>query len=736
MQDILRTEHPAYIPPSPIEREKKPSPSLQSQALDYLAKHESVLRTQTQDHALGEKYGESIVRGKILACAQNIEACSEAYIQRRKETQREADKKQIKDRLTRLTQARLYKAQSKFIRKLTKQVEQEETRVALGLKEPNVLEQDALRSRIELEKQRLKIPPAGLEAESTSDTLLLEEASQEYALQTLDQKIAQGFIDPRALNAQMWLELELPRTKEAPVTVNNVEDVLQTIDQEVRGFIDKGFITAAEARTINIYTERYAQAFQKGFEKRFGPKTTQELYELCRDNARKIAYQTKMDKRTLAGSDHGVRHIYEGNTFFAEQLMTSLRETKGVDFKTRDEVLIRQIIIDHDMGYTTQAALTKAGGGAAKDHPCIGCRYIETNQAYYQHKFGQQGYDVIRDVLLNHSYPSSKYDKKRPDAPFSYNRSLIRSVVSTVDSLSTTQETKAMGLFRFPEAIDILQNARLYIQTHDGEMDVKTLDAFKQDFHTLIDTLVQEGRIRVERAQEYHQAVERKLDAKVIQKTFGQFAGVVREVRLVKNKRTKELVPEVRMDLSRLQSLVAEAFGDPVSIAGFKKAMEAFGLPSEELKRLGKLVLKLRRETDPKKRSKIQTELRFETDRAQFTIGEQETTGLKDEREDEHNAILERFEVFHLESARDQISALFDDIFASKKPREPDLFSNPKKILADIFDSEDPSEQERLKTIGDAILKNLNDDHALEVLQLEVKKILSKNERARLAGKL
>lgn len=715
------------------EYERKGFTSLWDQAQTYLAIHGERLNAQRKDVALGKNYGESVVRSKVRLCAEHFNDCADAYLKRRKTTKRELDSKKTRERLQQLVQGRLYEAKSQVVKKLAKQIKQQEMR-----RELNLLNDDAspaieeLRQQLIKERADLEILPIGQPARDAADHVLLEEATQEYALRLLDQKVYDGHIDPEALNAQMWKELDLAVMPER--LIRSTSEAVAAMHEEVAVFEQKGYINAQEARTIIAYGDRYAREFIEGYQKYLKKdQLPRELYQVLRDNARKVAYQTTIDKRTLAGSDHGVRHIYEGNTHFAEQLMTSLEGMKDIDLKQRDKVLIRQIIIDHDMGYTTAAAQSKDGGDAAKDHPCIGCRYVESNRSYYEQKFGKHGYDVIRDVLLNHSYPSSKYLKKRPDGTMTYNRHLIRSVVSTVDSLSTTSETKAMELFRFPETIHVLQNVRLYADAHDGVIDDQAMTEFKQDLQTCVDKLVDQKKVSPERAAAYREAIDRSFTARTVKKTFGQYSGVIHNIRLVKSSDGKEWVPEVRMNLSRLQALVAEAFGDTVSLAGFKKAMEAFGLSADELKRLGKIVGKLRREKNPFKRNEMLQELRFVTDRAQFLIGEQETTGLPDEREQEHQTLIESFEHFHQEAARDNINALFDRIRGLKKPRDASQVQDVFENLQTILETDRQAEIEQIRHIADGIQRYLPDNDALEILQSEAKRLLSKRERRRIS---
>lgn len=726
--------------PSFSEVRRQGVSSLWDQARAYLVEHHERLESVREDSSLGKRYGEGVVRSKIDLCAENLTKCTDAYIDRRLVTGRGVSLEKTRMRLAELIRGRLRATQEKKVKKIVKLLKKLELRIELGLGDGHQGVQRAhVRQQLDFERGKLAALPPGAIPKDADEVLLLEEASQEYALVALDEKIAQGLIDPESINAEMMLELDLQDMPEQ--RVRTVDEAIRAAHDETRVFVEKGFISEREARIMVEYGERYAKRFVRAFQEHFGSvsRTAQELYEVLRDNVRKVAYQTKVDKQTLTGSDHGVRHIYEGNTHFAEEIMESLRDQgKGVDFKSRDEILIRQIIIDHDMGYTTRAARTMEGAGAAKDHPCIGCRYIEANRGYYERKFGKHGYEVARDVLLNHSYPSSKYTKERPkstaDRSLTYNRQLIRSVVSTVDSLGVTSETKAMDLFRHPEAIDILQNVKLYADTHGNVVDEKALRGFKDQLLRFTERLVSAGTISQERQRAYQRAIENKFDAKIVNKTLGQYAGIVRAVRVVKDEKSGELVPEVRMDVSRLQALVGESFGDPTSLAGFKKALEAFGMDAEGLKRLVAKVEQLRSESKPGKVTPNRDRARFVTGRAVFLLGARETTGLRDEREREHTAIIERFEAFRRESVRDRITELFDAIRDLKKPRSTDVVRRYVGTLQGLFDTKDNTERDRLMNVGRAILKHADEDDILDLLQEETRTFVSKSERKRLAA--
>ncbi len=744
--------------PSAETRERR-SPSLWEQGRAYARQHGETLAEAHRDDTLGVRYGESLVRSKMDRCAANPDACLQSYFDRRAATDRPLAKEaKVRQRLLELLRWQQYAKQEKVVRKQRKALKELQVRIRLGLATEG---EEAVRERqdaLAREERHLAGLPTGQGPADAQDLIRLEEMAQEYALEALDEKIRAGLVRPEALNASILQELDLVDATDRPLEAfplanasprleplvrqgllerkhaHAIEQALAETGQEVAGFVDRRFVTEREAEVILEYAERYAIDFVHAFDRRFGPDLPQRLFAIMRDNARKVAYQTKVDKRTLSGSDHGVRHIYQGNTAFAEQLIASAAKA-GADVKPRDAVLVRQIIIDHDLGYTTPAAQAKGGGGAAKDHPCVGCKYVEANAAYYRHTFGEHGFDVIRDVLLNHSYPSSLYENKRPEPtlkrPFTYNRPLIRSIVSTVDSLGVTAETKAMDLFRHPETIRVLQDARLELEAA-GTLSEAALERFKAELADAISVLEAAGRVSRERAAAYRQAVERKFGADVIKKTIGQYAGIVRSVRLARNE-AGALVPEVRMDVSRLQALVAGTFGEEASLAGFKKALETFGLEPKHLDELGKVVSKLRRETDPGKRKKLLERLTFRSERACFVIGETETLGFRDERAEEFAALQGSFAALAEASPRQQRREAFRNLLRTDPPRPNALVEATVERLTSLVDVTDPRQAERLAHLTGLLRSHADDDASVEALEKAFRSLLSKEERSRLA---
>lgn len=587
----------------------------------------------------------------------------------------------------------------------------------------------------------LKAIAEGKTPGSAREVVLMEEMTQELAFEEYGKKVEDGVtLGAEGIAADMVAELDLEGREE--LRVESLEQAAEAVRAELQEYVDHGYLNAKEMQLIIETTSKFGTAYVKAFEgKRFrggAERSTQEViqhaYEAMRDNARKIAFQTKLDKRVFSGSDHGTRHICEGCTHFSEQMMGSLKGLEGVDFKDQDEVLVRQIIIDHDIGYTADAAQAKGGFEASKDHPCAGCAFVESNKDYYVEKYGEEGYEIIRDVVLNHSYAQSEYGGQRPAAgedELTYNRDLIRSVVSTVDAMGVTAETKAMDLFRYPEAIDILQSVKLYADTHDGKVEPEALDLFKQDLNVMVDALVADGKISAERAAGYRSAIENQFNPVTAEITLGQFTGVVREMKLARRP-DGTVAPEIRMDVSRLAALVGDSFGDKLALQGFVKAMKDFGLTERRLRELSGLVRQLQSETDPARREALQQQLTYESERATFVISERETTGLPDEREQELAAITERFEAFERETIRSELRQQFERIRAVEpRARTPDMAQAIVDELRTLFELDD-REAQMLETLGKYLKENVQSDQALDEVQGMIVRLKSTAEKQRL----
>lgn len=671
---------------------KKPNYSLYEKSIQWRTDNPDKIKKikdKKLDGSITGEYGAGAIKEKFKRCAGDINACSRAYLERLAATDRSLPSP---EQLTRVLAA--------IVR--------------------------------------------GEKLSAGADIVLAEEMTQEAAYADFLSRKAAGEVTlgGEAIAGDILLELDVENTETPAVT--SLPEAHAAVDTEIAQYVKKEFITSKEAVVIQETVRKFGECFVASFVgKRFpnGAVMTegeviQRAYETMRDNARKLAYQTKKDKNVFSGSDHGTRHICEGNTHFAEQMMASMKDLSTVDFEPQDEVMIRQITIDHDIGYTADAAQAKNGFEASKDHPCAGCDFIESNKDYYVRLYGEEGYQVARDVILNHSYVQSTYDTKRNEAApeeITYNRDLIRSVVSTVDAMGVTAETKAMDLFRYPESVEILQDIKLYAETHDGKVDDVAMKLFKEDLNSTIDSWLKEvpPRISQQRARAYHDAVEKHFNPVTVEIALGQYTGIVREVKLA-SRPDGTLVPEIHMDISQLAAIVGNNFGDKFALKSFVKAMEDFGLTQEKLGTMAALIRKTPESNDKETAPAEVEPLIFKSDRATFVIGRRETTGLTDEREDELRLITKQFERFERETVRSNIHAAFDRI----RQIQPEKRTTAMALevcdqLMGLFELDD-EEAGSIEKIKSQLIAHIDNDQEVKAAEVAIKKFRSREEKNRL----
>lgn len=186
------------------------------------------------------------------------------------------------------------------------------------------------------------------------------------------------------------------------------------------------------------------------------------------------------------------------------------------------------------------------------------------------------------------------------------------------------------------------------------------------------------------------------------------------------------------MDVSRMAALVGDNFGDKTALKAFAKAMEDFGLPESLLQKQAATVRELQAEKDPARRTELQARLRFESDRATFQVGERETTGLPDEREEEIRATMERFKQFESDTVRSGLRQIFARILETNpEERTESIALEAGDQLRALFELDD-EEAPQLETLKQRLIDTVGNDTEIHKIQAEVNKFKSKTEKDRL----
>ncbi len=241
--------------------------------------------------------------------------------------------------------------------------------------------------------------------------------------------------------------------------------LLQQLAKDLRsiggGNLDKAERALVLRETMEFLRD-YKAALKEGGGTLAGSKTksVREVFDLMRDNQRKLVHQTVVDRMYLTGSDHGVGHVLGNDMRLADQIASQL--VKEGRMTAREKLLMRQVIIDHDMGYTLNAleGFERAETGyyaMTKDHPLYSGIRFDRHRGRISDFYGAQGYSDMRMAVLDHSNVLNK----KGMGPAIRGPDLIADIVAKVDCLHVvagdmmTAEAlisgKAMKAFRNPE---------------------------------------------------------------------------------------------------------------------------------------------------------------------------------------------------------------------------------------------------------------------------------------------
>jgi hypothetical protein len=545
------------------------------------------------------------------------------------------------------------------------------------------------------------------------------EEAQFKAYEDLSKAVDGGFgaVNPGAIQADMLRQLDL---KDKPdVRVGSFDKISSTIGSELQELTSKGLIKADEAKLIQAEADKFSKMYKEAFP----DAKPQDVFEVVRDNARKLAYQTERDKHVFSGSDHGTRHVLEGNMNMADRMVENL-EKAGKKVTAKDKVMIHQIITDHDMGYTAGIAQAKGSFEASKDHPLFSTKFVEENKDYYVSKFGQDGYEMIKDGILLHSYPKSEYNTPT-DQTKGFNPDLVRSISSTVDALGVTAETKCPAFFREPEVVKVLQKIQLYAETHYGKVPDGMLDKYKDELRKIADKEPDASR-----KDGYLDAINNQFNPKTVEMTLGQYTGILKDIDFEADKSGK-ILPKIHMNISESQALLGNVFGDDMSLRAFTKAMADFGVPKSKMSEMAHTLKDIKEaKTDGEKQELIK-KLRYDCDKAVFQFGQK----TEEEVNPELKGYIDVFKDLDRVSVRQEVRDLASGLLPSDKEGKPLPVDSQKaselikSLGTSISENGTPADLREFRTLQDEIQNNLNDRGKLEETVKKLKSFTTKAER-------
>jgi hypothetical protein len=276
----------------------------------------------------------------------------------------------------------------------------------------------------------------------------------------------------------------------------------------------------------------------------------EDAMKLVRDNLIKVHHQQTVDHKAISGSDHGVRHVIQSNVAHTLHALDQL----GENVSAKQKLMAMQIMIDHDLGYTTEAA--RGSFGAAKDHPLASAAYLEMG-GQNSDIFSSEEQAYMQEAVLKHSYPFGL------DQPFDFHKggreNAIAGIISVVDAMGVTADTKCPALFR--EVLD--ETALQRLAKSDGP-------EVKRELHAIIDQAVEDGRISRDVAEGYRWALEydaNTFGAKGITAQFGgQLLGT--EMEQVGD---RQYALRIDFGVSEKIKHLATILGNPDNVGAFEK---------------------------------------------------------------------------------------------------------------------------------------------------------------------
>lgn len=351
-------------------------------------------------------------------------------------------------------------------------------------------------------------------------------------------------------------------------------ELLQSLSADLKGM---AATSLDDAEKVVIFKEsmRYLTDYKAAMrEGGMGSVTSvQDVFDLIRGNQRRLAHQTIVDRKFFTGSDHGVTHILEANMAMADMIFADM----GAKITPHQRILIRQAILDHDMGYTISALEDARGGqyfGMTRDHPLYSTVWAESHKAEYVKYFGEEGYAIIRDAILDHS------NAKKLDLTASGGQ-LVQNIVAGVDCLGTTADIKMMKLFREPEMMaKLMQLKELADEFKFATPAAKDgIRASMEGVHERMLAYVERSDFPAPLKDSYRRALKNNFDPMhpefAFKRDFGSHSAGFEGLSV-----GDDGAITVDMSVNENFSLVRDMFanGDDVSTGALAKAMDDYGL--------------------------------------------------------------------------------------------------------------------------------------------------------------
>ena len=225
-------------------------------------------------------------------------------------------------------------------------------------------------------------------------------------------------------------------------------DILNSLKESLENNISNSDNRLLDSEKAVIFVN--SVSYMLDYKAAFPNASAEQIHEILDRNQNKLIHQHIQDKRYLTWSSHDALHILRWNMDMAENFMKNMSPL--------ERVITRQIIIDHDMWYTSQfnELLSRNRSNtffsSTKDHPLRSTVFVEQNKSRYIKNFWKEWYDIIEKSITGHSKADTKnLPAEGREYQGKSDWKVINSVISTVDCAAASADYKSAFLFSHPE---------------------------------------------------------------------------------------------------------------------------------------------------------------------------------------------------------------------------------------------------------------------------------------------
>lgn len=262
---------------------------------------------------------------------------------------------------------------------------------------------------------------------------------------------------------------------QAKVTKRGLDQIRKNVKPE----IDRLFNNKEKRKNpikhaiITLQKNRYIDLLKQALEEGDLNKelTLSQIQLLVERNIHTLAYQDFVATENTLG-DHGLRHLVEHNIRVAEQVLDLARSHFSLQYQVKaiDYLIAHQIMVDHDMGYATEAVRDGVNADATKGkdsgHNVLAAKIIrERTQGGtdpLSQVFGADGIARIHQGVLTHD--SSSVDLTQSSSL------AVESAIHLADNTHAFETKLPELLYSYPEAIVSLRLLKAAGETGDTQL--------------------------------------------------------------------------------------------------------------------------------------------------------------------------------------------------------------------------------------------------------------------------